>query len=372
MMDPERAAILLAKYVADELSPAEREELDLAFRANPGLRDALAVLQGLHAVPPGLRAGEEAEMLERGLSRLRALRSDLPFHEEEGLAVQREEAAVRGTVRRIPLFRWMAAACLLIVVVTGAVLYLRPGKRPAEATTHLSKEIATKFGTRSFLELPDGSKLWLNAGTKVHYTDGFADGKRELTLSGEAFFDIKHDPDHPFIVHIGGLDVTVLGTSFNVKAYPGDSVMETTLIDGKVAIGLAGKKAAGIIMEPNEKVIVPFPGTIGVSPVMAKDQRATAGVNFRRHHVAPDSIYRTLIETSWVDDKLVFRSEQFSEVAARLERWYNIKFRFENDKYLPMELTGYFNNQPIENVLHALSLSLGFHYTIEGGEVRVW
>ena len=249
---------------------------------------------------------------------------------------------------------------------------MRPAKKQVKAIIPLSKEIATKFGTRSFLELPDGSKLWLNAGTKVHYTDGFADGKRELTLSGEAFFNIRHDPDHPFIVHIGGLDVTVLGTSFNVKAYPGDSVMETTLIDGKVTVGIAGKKTADVVMQPNEKVIVPFTDAAGESPVKVREQHIAAAVQFRRHRVAPDSIYRTLIETSWVDDKLVFRSEQFSEVAAKLERWYNIKFRFENDKYLPMGLTGYFKDQPIENVLHALSLSLGFHYAIEGGTVRIW
>jgi len=207
--------------------------------------------------------------------------------------------------------------------------------------------------------LPDGSKLWLNAGSRVTYTDGFAGGRRELALTGEAFFDVKHDPDHPFIIHTGRLDVKVLGTSFNVKAYPNDSTIETTLISGKVEIDFRGDTRSAVVLHPNEKVVVPV-----------REIRAEGHVD--RRMVAPDSAYRTLIETSWVEDKLVFRNEAFSDVSRRLERWYNIHFSFEDKRYFNDKLTGYFKDQPIRNVMDALQISLGFHYRIDGDTIRIW
>lgn len=342
--------VLLARYLAGELTPEESEELEWAMLANPALRVTLQVLQRMRETPKGGSAAEENEMMERGLERI--------MHEpvgERGEAVaERAETVVIPKV--VVWKRWAAAAAVLVLGVGAALLY-RGNKQEAvagNAPIH-NKEIATRYGTRGYQELPDGSKLWLNAGSKVTY----AEGRRELTLVGEAFFDIKHDPEHPFIIHTGKLDIKVLGTSFNIKAYPNDSTVETTLINGKVEIDWPGGAQAGIVLRPSEKVVVP----------VGKIQRTETLVE--RKMVVPDTQYKTLIETSWVEDKLVFRNETFSDASKKLERWYNIHISFEDKRYLEDRLTAYFKDQPIKNVMDALQISLGFHYRIEGDTIHI-
>ncbi|HEY8968870.1 MAG TPA: FecR domain-containing protein [Puia sp.] len=341
-MDQDRIDVLLARHLAGELTPEENEELEWAMLANPALRVTLQMLQRMRETPKGASAGEEQEALERGLGRI--------MHEPVT-----EPADVVAMPKVVVWRRWAAAAAVLVLIVGGALLY-RGDKREivaSSAPVH-NKEIATRYGTRSYQELPDGSKLWLNAGSRVTY----AEGRRELTLTGEAFFDIKHDPEHPFIIHTGKLDIKVLGTSFNVKAYPNDSTIETTLISGKVEIDWPGGERAGIVLKPNEKVVIPV-----------REQVRTESM--ARETVSPDPQYKTLIETSWVEDKLVFRNEAFSDVSRKLERWYNIHFSFEDQRYLNDRLTAYFKDQPIKNVMDALQISLGFHYRIEGDTIHI-
>ena len=357
--------VLLAKCLAGELSPEENEELEWAMLANPALRVTLQVLQRLRETPLGGTAAEEQEMLERGLQRI--TNEPAPVYQAPADTLYQE----RGRVRRLSA-RWrMAAAAVLVLGAAGVMLY-RENKQPVvtAAVPVQDKEIATRYGTRVFQELPDGSKLWLNAGSKVKYAENFSNGLRELTLEGEAFFDVKHDPDHPFIIHTGKLDVKVLGTSFNIKAYPNDSTMETTLIKGKVEIDFQGDPQSNIVLQPNEKVVIP----VKPSSSAAADAAAAPSkdLQYKRRMVAPDSTYRTLIETSWVEDKLVFRNEAFSDVSMRLERWYNIHFSFEDKHYLQDRLTGYFKDQPIKNVMDALQISLGFRYRIDGDTIRIW
>jgi transmembrane sensor len=305
--------------------------------------------------------------LERGLRRLRAMDEPTPAAVYRPLPDSSYQTA--GKVRKLS---WWSAAAAAVLILGGAGVLLYKTTRHTIAPTASSvqnKEIATRWGTRSFQELPDGSKLWLNAGSKVKYADGLVNGRRELTLEGEAFFDVKHDPDHPFVIHTGKLDIKVLGTTFNIKAYPNDSTIETTLIKGRVEIDFKNNTQANILLQPNEKVIVP----IKAAPATVNRGDGAAGpeLTIYRRMVRPDSAFRTIIETSWVEDKLAFRNEPFSDVSKKLERWYNIHFRFENNNYLQYRLTGYFKEQPIRNVMDALQISLGFHYRIDGDTIHI-
>jgi transmembrane sensor len=372
-MDQERIDVLMARYLAGEITPEENEELEWAILANPALRVTLQVLQRMREVPRGASSMEEQEMMERGLDRILGE----PVGDEgepEGLESVGAEPEVRepvaaepklAKVRRMPGRWWMAAAAVLVLGVTGVLLF-RGNKTELIANVPVQpvreKEIETRYGTRSYQELPDGSKLWLNAGSKVKYTNVTAGGQRELTLTGEAFFDVKHDPAHPFIIHTGRLDIKVLGTSFNIKAYPNDSTIETTLINGKVEIDWPGGSGEGIVLRPQEKVVI---------PVRETQRAGTANAVVNHKMVSPDPQYGTLIETSWTEDKLAFRNESFSDVSKKLERWYNIHIKFEDERYLRDSLTAYFKDQPITNVMDALQLSLGFRYRIEGDTIHI-
>jgi ferric-dicitrate binding protein FerR (iron transport regulator) len=264
--------------------------------------------------------------------------------------------------RRARLFPWIAAASIL-VLVTGAIVYWRTVAHSSadSAAPTVPTAIAAARGSKKFMQLPDGSKLWLNAGSRVVFSNGFTTGNREMTLEGEAFFDVKHDEQHPFIIHTGRLDVRVLGTTLNVRAYPGDSTMETTLINGKVEIDVAGNAQSSIILHPNEKVTMAANAPI-----------ANAPVKFFRRPIEPDLTDGTITETSWVSNKLVFRQETLAGMATRLERWYDVKIIFDNARFRNDTLSGTFPQEPIGDVMHALQITAGFHYRIDKDTVRIW
>jgi len=371
-MDQDRIGYLLGRYLAGELTSEELEELEWNKLANPRIVEVIRVLLSIRDQPQtGLSAEEEQAMLEKGLqqwkspveSRYREMKV-VPRTEGVGTEVDGmgSELADEGTGAGKSWKRWLVAASMLVVATTG-VLYWhsKQGEGEERQAVVQAKEIVTKYGTRSYQELPDGSKLWLNAGSKVVYADSFLAGKRELTLQGEAFFDVRHDPKHPFIIHTGQVDVRVLGTTLNVRAYPEDSAIETTLINGKVEIDVKGRQKQTIVLRPSEKV-----------SIAVEKKSVPVGDVIKLRPVAPDSTYGTIVETSWVEDKLVFRNEQMGEVAARMERWYNIRIRFDNDRYQQQMLTGYFKDQPVENVMKALQVILGFHYKKENDMIHIW
>ncbi|MBS1604532.1 MAG: DUF4974 domain-containing protein [Bacteroidetes bacterium] len=368
----------MARRMAGELTPEEALELQRALDQDPGLQQLLKALGGIaESSPRGVSPMEERQLMEKGLRQLRQRAAGLhvvglPSELPAGGAVDRGGTVLRleGRTLRSRSLRWSAAAAIVLLGTIGGYLYT--ARQPRKEIPVAYRELAAKYGTRSYVELPDGSQLWLNAGSKVRYAEGFASGVRELTLEGEAFFDIKHDPGQPFIIHTHGLDVKVLGTSLNVRAYAGDSVVETTLIQGKAQIELRDPQEEPIVLRPGEKVTLR--SAAGEGEVQHPGQ-ATAGTQsppaFSRHAVTTDSTYKTIIETSWVEDKLVFRNKPFREVAAQLERWYNIRFHFANQDYLNDKLTGYFKDQPIKNVMDGLQLSLGFHYEIAGDSILI-
>ncbi|HMI59898.1 MAG TPA: FecR domain-containing protein [Puia sp.] len=367
-MDQDRIGYLLTKLLSGELTSEEEEELEWNKLANPRIMEVIQFLLSIRDQPPaGLSADDEQAMLEKGLqrwknpveSRFIGMQAVPRTEGMPGEIMIEETEAGNGKNWK----RWMVAAGILVIATTG-VLYWhsRQGEGEQRAAVAVqAKEIVTKYGTRFYQELPDGSKLWLNAGSKVVYADNFLAGKRELTLEGEAFFDVHRDPKHPFIIHTGQVDVRVLGTTLNVRAYPEDSTIETTLINGKVEIDVKGRQKQTIVLRPSEKV-----------SIAVEKKSLPIGDDIRLRTVAPDSAYGTIVETSWVEDKLVFRNVRMAEVAARMERWYNIRIRFDNGQYQQQMLTGYFKDQPVENVMKALQVILGFHYKKENDMIHIW
>lgn len=135
--------------------------------------------------------------------------------------------------RTSPLYTFFKVAVVItLLLVAGWVMYQFSGKTDASS---VAKVEITPKGKRSKISLPDGSQVWLNADSKLTYTEDFGEKKRELSLTGEAFFDVVKNPDKPFIIHVDKASVRVLGTSFNVKSYSSDASIETSVVSGKVA-----------------------------------------------------------------------------------------------------------------------------------------
>ncbi len=390
-MDHERIFSLWASYLAGEATPEETEELEWAFRQDPDLRRMAELLAALSQSPPkGISAEQEQQMLERGLQRFKespipslpvtkritideattafSTGTTLPIGSALSIATEIPQPVARR--RRVTLTHWIAAASVL-ALIAGLAFYLRMGKKSPDTATSVS----APRGAKKFMQLSDGSKVWLNAGSRIVLSSAFATGDREMTLEGEAFIDVRHDEQHPFVIHVGRLDVRVLGTTLNVRAYPGDSTMETTLINGKVEVGVAGDAGSMILLHPNEKLTIAMNRAAlsakGADSLVA-GQLASTPAKFLRRPIEPDRTDGTITETSWVSNKLVFRQETLSAMAIRLERWYDVTIIFDNQRFANDTLSGTFPQEPLADVMHALQITAGFHYRIDKDTVHIW
>lgn len=280
---------------------------------------------------------------------------------QHGDIVQRELKS-SNRVKKTFSRRSVAAAIIVIIGVPALLLLLFRAFNGERSLTQKSI-VSTPAGSKTSVELPDGSKVWLNAKSTLTYTTGFVDGKREVSLVGEAMFDIKHDSLHPFFVHTENFDVTDLGTVFNIRAYPEDKNSEAALISGSIEISLKKKSADKILLEPNQKMVLEkiednSKGkgkdiTSSVVPILADPQT----------QIVPD--------TSWMVNKLIFKDETFEDLAMKLQRRYNVEIQFEELDYGNYKFTGRFEDETIDEALQELQIIAPFSYRKNGNRIVI-
>jgi hypothetical protein len=176
----------------------------------------------------------------------------------------------------------------------------------------LNKEIHTikiPKGGEYFLTLSDGTKIWLNSDTKIKFPSVFTGKKRIVYLKGEALFEVAKDNNHPFIVHANGMNVKVLGTKFNISAYPDDDFVHTTLIEGKVFV--------------NEQI-----SGLQQSAILKPSQQAFFSRNNNNKLIVQK--VNTNMYTSWAEGKFIFKEESLNNIFKKLSRWYNIEIFYDD------------------------------------------
>jgi len=216
------------------------------------------------------------------------------------------------------------------------VLNKKPDQQKELVDINIINTVTSKGGNSNII-LPDGSKVVLNSDSKLSYPKIFNDSIRNVTLIGEAFFDIKHDSKKPFIVDANEIKIKVLGTTFNVKSYSKDEKIETTLITGKVE--LIKDDETPVILAPSQKA------------VFYKTQNKLKIEEVNSSNVV-----------AWREGKLVFKNTSMKEVVIDLERKYNVKFIINSKKLLEYEYTGTFDNLSINEVLELLIISSPISY----------
>jgi ferric-dicitrate binding protein FerR (iron transport regulator) len=204
------------------------------------------------------------------------------------------------------------------------------------------------IGQKSLITLPDGSRVKLNAESKLTYYSNFADARR-VDLEGEAFFEIQHDETKPFRVYTNNMMVKVLGTSFNVGAYPGEG-LSVAVATGKVAVFDGDDEQHLLVdtLKANRKLIYDI--SSGHYAVQAYD---------------PDT------EIAWKDGVIKFEDATMAEVISKLERWYGVEVEVENEVHLMASFSGRYVNEPLEIVLDGMSFAIGFDYEINGKKVII-
>lgn len=265
----------------------------------------------------------------------------------------------------------------MMVKLTAAAMIVFTAGYFAVNLIHTKKQIVTSFispnGERKSFQLPDGSEVMLNAGSKMTIDKHYGEAMRDVYLEGEAFFDVKHNSKAPFIVHTKTMDIKALGTAFNVKAYPGEQITETSLIRGSVEVTLRNEAGHKVILHPNEKVSW-FEGKKEGDATARKPSEKTTPT--ARQQISNDYIVQALSknqaggvkELAWTENKLEFTNETFGQIAQMMERWYGIKIEFEDSNLRQYRFTGTFEKEKIETVLSILKESRNFNYKIISGD----
>ncbi len=368
-MSQEKFWILFSKKLASEASPEELKDLENLIAEHPEWQYAIQNLVDLwnFKADQPTHEGEDAYLLH--LQRLKE--SELLHNETE---TNPSDAYFFDNEARNPYrFRWMMAAAAVLVMALGGYWFFQR-QTETETPNPLAKAdqnvISTRLGSKSKVQLPDGSVVWLNAGSKLTYDKQFGKTFREVELTGEGYFDVVKDPTKPFLIHTKTIDIRVLGTVFNVKAYPEDKTTETSLIRGSVEVSVKDRPNDKIILSPNEKLVVQNRREVAEAQKIASQRpaiRPEISIRPLRYNIE-DS---TLAEIQWVENRLVFREETFSELAKRLERWYNVFIEIREPELAEVRLSGTFSDETIEEALQALMFTTPFKYEIINDRIFV-
>ena len=266
--------------------------------------------------------------------------------------------------KRNKVWLYAAASVIIIISTLSAAYYYNFSKGNMAVTkeTDLPNQVASRKGAKTSIVLPEGTKVWLNAGSKIYYNNNFSTN-REVFLVGEAYFDVKHDASNPFIIHAANVNIKVLGTAFNVKAYPTDDRVETALVRGSVELTTNDDPGRKILLRPNEKIAILKVKTIGdtatTMPVVILPKKEELYIISLMQVDKKDNVAE---DVAWMQDKLVFKGETFEQLAIKMERWYDVKISFETTDCSKIKFTGAFEKQNIVQALEALSFSCNYKF----------
>lgn len=336
---------------------------------------------------------EQMEMFNKGRELVFALALSLTPEEKELEWINLEDqlrlsgshvppkASKYGMIRRS--FTWMGS--LLVLFALGFALYSvsrSSGKEPKGSTAvreHLtSRSYIAKAGERRFLVLPDGTRVWLNSESKLTLGKGYnGSGARTVSLVGEAFFEVRHSQRRPFVIHTSRIDIRDLGTSFNVRDYPGDKSEEAALIRGSIEVSFHSDSSRRIVLKPDEKITVTHEEfrLTTLSGLHIKDTGEHLMDAFSVAPLRTDPLLDSgVVETAWLEGKLVFREETFEQLARQMERKYGVKFHFGDSRFKNYRFTGIFSTESVRQALEALRLTSPadpFNFSLEGHDVYI-
>ena len=368
-MSIDRFWILVARKLSGESSTEEIRELEALLRTHPHLHFSTEIITNLW----NQQVQKDLVLLESSyashIERLKSL--GIPVHAEaardEGGTTYLLHGSRGGHARR----KIVIAACISVIFLAGSFFYIRGTRPEPKVEKKAELAVSTKNGSRTNIQLPDGSKVWLNSGSTLTYDKDFGKSIREVVLSGEAFFDVVKNAEKPFVIHTTSMDIKVLGTQFNVKSYANDHHSEASLIHGSIEVSLKKRGSEKILLKANEKIVVINEAAVvkDALPVQQKNKLSDPIISVQKLNY--DEKDSTIIETSWVDNKLYFSNESFEEIAVKMERWYGMPVIFHDSNLKNSRFTGSFTKETIEQALEALQFSTPFHFVIKENTILI-
>jgi ferric-dicitrate binding protein FerR (iron transport regulator) len=212
----------------------------------------------------------------------------------------------------------------------------------------LFHEVSTPVGGEFHLTLSDGTHVYLNAASRLRFPVRFSPGApREVTLEGEAYFDVKHDPSSPFITRAREMEVRVLGTDFNVMAYEDDARVEVTLVHGEVNVRTGGEER---LLAPSEQLVM----------------------DYRTGECTVRHVDKTAAYVNWKNGVLDFDAMPLDELTVKLRRWYSVDFFFANERLKELQFTGAVKKyENIDYILGLIGATTDVAFEINGNVITV-
>lgn len=240
------------------------------------------------------------------------------------------------------LFVWwqrVAAVIVLPFMLLAGYLLLRDASPVITETVY--QEVVAPHGVHSRINLPDGSIAWLNSGSKLQYPVVPQKGKRDVFLSGEAYFEVQSDKNNPFLVTTENVTIKATGTAFNVEAYSSDTIVAVTLIEGKISVNINGKD--GIEMMPN--------------------QRITYNNTYDKHQLEEVSPYKWY---AWKDGVLMFRNDRLDYVFKRIGLIYNVDIAVKDSEIASQLYRATFEGESLDEILRLMKMTAPIEYKKRG------
>jgi transmembrane sensor len=363
---------LVTKHLTCEISPEESEELKSFIASSPAYKQQFDDLT-MYWEHTDTEYTDDAIAFQK-------IQDKIKRQEDAGETATDDSDPIANLPqpsKNKTIIRFWPAAAAAIVLIAGGVYLLNmlsAGKNRELSTADWQQKTTAK-GAKSVITLSDGTHITLNSQSTVRYPARFDGDTREIMLSGEAYFDVKKDHEHPFIIHAAKLNVKVLGTTFNVRSYPQDTVSETTLITGVIEVTLRDRPSDRIILKPNEKLIVKnnafegakqLPWDTGKHPGLPRAQYVLTSLSYIGNK---DSM---VSETAWMKNRFSFDNNTFAELADKMEIWYGVDIVFDNEKARQYNFSGVFENDTIEQALKALRDIEKFDYKISGTTIHIY
>ncbi|MCG6190031.1 FecR family protein [Maribellus maritimus] len=256
------------------------------------------------------------------------------FNEKMALERFKEKLLLKSKIKA--LVRWRVAASIFVLVgVIGILYFLSNNYSKTNVKSNLYTSVFTENGQRSVVVLPDSSIVWLNSGTTLSYLGDFSNQNRKVVLNGQAFFQVSHKRDHPFLVEANGFVVTVMGTKFDVSAYSEVNEIAVVLESGKVKLTHQDSDSFSYTMKPGEKAIASLADNREI-----EISRVDAGVY-----------------SSWKEGKLIFRNSPMKDVIEKLRKWYNVNIEITDPEVYNSIFSGTVKNESYEEIFRLIGIA---------------
>jgi transmembrane sensor len=360
---------LIAKKLAGEATAADLKELETVLRLDPDLHYSLEAVQDMwrkHAEP---ETDQAQTAYQKHIDRMQSMGMDMGNAD-----LNSSPELVSDPPRRFFKTKMVLLTISGFILISLGLHFYNPHKSTAQSSKPLL-EVVTRNGTKTSLLLPDGTTVWLNAGSRLTYDSLYGNSLREVTLSGEAFFEVVKNPKKPFLIHVGKINIRVLGTVFNVKSYPGEKTIETSLIKGSIEVTFPSISSKKIILKPNQKLVINKMELTSGSPASQAVANAEPFISIRNlSKTGADSSFE---ETAWMQNRFYFNDMSFKELLMNMERKYGVSFRLTDPALDTIHFTGSFQNETISQALDALRFTAekstaDFTYEMQDNQVLIY